>query len=65
MKYITETFTYTVPDDCNDFVTIQDYIDFVDQAICLFYDGNYDYIPEDIKRNMWIDEPFFKKDENN
>lgn len=50
MKRVTETFTYEVPDDWDDYVTIQDYVDFVNQLTCPFYDG-FEEVPENIKRN--------------
>lgn len=48
MKRVTETFTYEVPDDCDDYVTIQDYVDFVDSMTCPFYDG-MEQVPDNIK----------------
>lgn len=46
MKIVNETFTYEVPDDCNDYVTVNDYVDFVKEATCPFYDGDDRFIPD-------------------
>lgn len=45
MKYITETFYYEVPNDCEDFITIEDYILAANEATCPFYNDYDGYIP--------------------
>lgn len=46
MKTIVETFIYEVPDDCDDYLRVKDYVDFVDDMTCPFYDGIDEFIPE-------------------
>lgn len=45
MKIVNETFTYEVPEDCNDYITVQDYITAVNESTCPFYDGDDRYVP--------------------
>lgn len=46
MKTVVETFIYEVPDDCEDYLTVKDFIDFVDDMTCPFYDGCEEFLPE-------------------
>lgn len=45
MKIVNETFTYEVPEDCDDYITVQDYIIAVNESTCPFYDGDDRYVP--------------------
>ena len=52
MKTIVETFVYQVPDDCDDYLTIQDYVEAAKYETCPFYDNDYSYHPETLKREI-------------
>lgn len=53
MKTVIETFVYEIPDNCNEFLKIQDYVEFADQMTCPFYDG-MNNIPEKVKHCLNI-----------
>lgn len=46
MRKVIETFIYEVPDDCEDFVSVRDYIWAANGATCPFYDGLDSFVPE-------------------
>lgn len=46
MRKVVETFVYEIPDDCKNFVSVQDYIWAANDATCPFYDGSDAFIPE-------------------
>ena len=46
MKIVNETFTYEVPEDCDDYITVNDYVTAVVEATCPFYDGDDRYLPD-------------------
>lgn len=46
MKIVNETFTYEVPEDCNDYITVNDYVTAAVEATCPFYDGDDRYLPD-------------------
>lgn len=46
MRKVIETFTYEIPDDCEDFVTVQEYIWAANDATCPFYDGSDSFVPD-------------------
>lgn len=55
MRKVVETFTYEVPEDCDDFITVQDYILASREATCPFYDDLDSFVPE-ISRTIEIKE---------
>lgn len=46
MKIVNETFTYAVPEDCNDYITVNDYVKAAIQNTCPFYDGCEKFVPD-------------------
>ena len=52
MRKVVETFTYEIPDDCEDFISVQDYIWAANDATCPFYDDSDMFVPEEIQHTI-------------
>lgn len=46
MKIVNETFTYEVPEDCDDYITVNDYVEAATQDTCPFCDDCGVFVPD-------------------